>query len=242
VVGSQRTGRRTDWRDNSGDGSDVFENAASDAAAKGALDPAQLTRVKQQDEIVDRPSSLASHEPRDRAPSQPRHVLQLPPPLPPGEARDVAAAAAAHKTEPADEDSDASSATNTSSATGVIGLVVEDPRARDRLKKHLTSRFRRLVDAPDALSAAALPDLRGLEALVFVRPRPDDATRSGIERLGDGPAPPRILIISSDARFDEIPAVSLRLPLGQRASEVAQQVLAGLRTLGVEPLESTDGE
>jgi hypothetical protein len=120
-----------------------------------------------------------------------------------------------------------------------IGLVVEDAKARDRLKKHLSPRFKRLVEAETASAAASLPDVADLDAIVFVRPRPDDATREGIAQLSESLHAPRILVISSDARFDEMPQVSLRLPLGQRASEVAQQVLDGLRELGVEAIEAS---
>ena len=119
---------------------------------------------------------------------------------------------------------------------GGIGLVVEDARALDRLKKHLTPRFHRLLEARDAAAAAASPEVLQVEALVFVRPRPDDATREGIVQICTGTTHPSILVISSDARFDEMPEVNLRLPLEQRASDVAQQILQGLRTLGVATL------
>ncbi len=127
--------------------------------------------------------------------------------------------------------------------SGVVGLVVEDAKARDRLRKHLSPRVRELVEAADATQAAMLPDLDRIEALVLVRPRPDDATREGLEQVYESSQhPPRILIISSDHRFDDMPEVSLRLPLGQRASEVAQQVVDGLRSLGVECVEGADVE
>jgi hypothetical protein len=129
---------------------------------------------------------------------------------------------------------DAAASADRLAGLGAIGLVVEDPRARELLKKHLLPHFRRLLEAPDAKTAASLPDVDDVDALVFVRPRPDDATCQGIVQLCEGPLPPRILIISSDVRFDEMIEVSLRLPLGQRASEVAQQVLDGLNMLGVE--------
>jgi hypothetical protein len=110
------------------------------------------------------------------------------------------------------------------------------------LKKHLSPRFKRLFEAPDASTVVTSPDGAQLEAIVFVRPKPDEATREGIELLCDRKRRPRILIISSDARFDDMPEVSLRLPLGQRASEVAQQVLDGLRTLGVTAIEGAEAD
>lgn len=119
-----------------------------------------------------------------------------------------------------------------------IALVVEDARARDRLKRHLQARYDELVEAADASSAVELPNLAHLDALVFIRPRPDDKTRHGLSHLEGMSRRPRVLIISSDAAFDEMPSVDHRLPLGNRASEVAQQVIDGLTALGVTPLEA----
>lgn len=119
-----------------------------------------------------------------------------------------------------------------------IVLVVEDARARDRLKRHLMSRFDELFEAEDASRAVELPDLARLDALVFVRPRADAKTRHGLSHLEGMSRRPRVLIISSDDAFDEMPSVDHRLPLGNRASEVAQQVIDGLTALGVPPLEA----
>ena len=119
-----------------------------------------------------------------------------------------------------------------------IALVVEDARARDRLKRHLLPRFDELLEAADASSAVELPNLAHLDALVFVRPRPDAKTRHGLSHLEGMSRRPRVLIISSDEAFDQMPSVDHRLPLGNRASEVAQQVIDGLTALGVTPLEA----
>ncbi|MBI1949362.1 MAG: hypothetical protein HYS27_26985 [Deltaproteobacteria bacterium] len=119
-----------------------------------------------------------------------------------------------------------------------IVLVVEDARARDRLKRHLLPRYDELFEAPDASSAVELPNLARLDALVFVRPRPDAKTRHGLSHLEGMSRRPRVLVISSDDAFDEMPSVDHRLPLGNRASEVAQQVIDGLTALGVTPLEA----
>lgn len=117
-----------------------------------------------------------------------------------------------------------------------IVLVVEDARARDRLKRHLSARFDELFEADDATTAVELPNLSSMSAMVFVRPRPDARTRLGLTHLEKLRRRPRVLIISSDNAFDEMPSVDQRLPLGQRASEVAQQVIDGLTSLGVQLL------
>ena len=115
-----------------------------------------------------------------------------------------------------------------------IGIVVEDVRARVRLRKHLVDHFAELVEAADASDVAQLRELPHLDAIVFVRPTDNHATRAGFARLNQLPRRPRVLVISSDDRFDEIAAVDLRLPLGLKASEVARQVLDGLERLGVQ--------
>jgi len=114
-----------------------------------------------------------------------------------------------------------------------IALVVEDERARDRLKKHLADRFSALIEASDGESAMGLRGIGDVDAIVFVRPRRDGGTLASFSRLEHLPQRPRVLVISADDAFDDVPAVDLRLPLGQRASEVARQVLDGLEQLGV---------
>jgi hypothetical protein len=114
-----------------------------------------------------------------------------------------------------------------------IALVVEDERARDRLKKHLADRFSALIEAADGESAMGLRGIADVDAIVFVRPRRDGGTLASFTRLEHLPQRPRVLVISADDGFDDVPAVDLRLPLGQRASEVARQVLDGLEQLGV---------
>ena len=115
-----------------------------------------------------------------------------------------------------------------------IALVVEDERARVRLRKHLVDRFSELLEADDANAALHLDGIRDVDAIVFVRPRHDDACAQGFSRLGGLPHRPRVLVISQDDAFDDVVAVDLRLPLAQRASEVAQQILDGLERLGLQ--------
>jgi hypothetical protein len=115
-----------------------------------------------------------------------------------------------------------------------IALVVEDERARVRLRKHLVDRFSELLEADDANAALHLDGISDVDAIVFVRPRHDDACAQGFSRLGGLPHRPRVLVISQDDAFDDVVAVDLRLPLAQRASEVAQQILDGLERLGLQ--------
>jgi hypothetical protein len=117
---------------------------------------------------------------------------------------------------------------------GTIALVVEDGRARDRLKKHLEPRFTALFEAEDAQAAVDLDELDSLDAIVFVRPSRSEPNQQGFAQIGRLPRRPRVLVISADAAYDEHPGVDLRLPLGQKASEVARQVLDGLERLGVQ--------
>ncbi len=118
--------------------------------------------------------------------------------------------------------------------SGSIALVVEDARARERLRKHLVDRFSGLIEANDGRAAMQLKGIADVDAIVFVRPSQDDTNLASFTRLGGLPHRPRVLVISHDATFDALPAVDLRLPLGQRASEVAQQVLDGLERLGIQ--------
>jgi len=115
-----------------------------------------------------------------------------------------------------------------------IALVVEDERARIRLRQHLAERFSELIEADSASAAMRLKGIGDVDAIVFVRPRRDEGNLQSFTRLGGLPHRPRVLVISHDDAFDNIPAVDLRLPLGQRASEVAQQVLDGLERLGIQ--------
>jgi hypothetical protein len=120
-----------------------------------------------------------------------------------------------------------------SSRPSSIALVVEDDRARDRLKKHLADRFSALIEAADGERAMQLRGITEVDAIVFVRPRRDGGTLASFTQIEHLPHRPRVLVISADDGFDDVPAVDLRLPLGQRASEVARQVLDGLAQLGV---------
>ncbi|HEY1099077.1 MAG TPA: hypothetical protein VGF99_09110, partial [Myxococcota bacterium] len=115
-----------------------------------------------------------------------------------------------------------------------IGIVVEDERARLRLRKHLVDKFADLVEAASTEDVADLDAVEALDAIVIVRPTDDDATRDGFARLNALPRRPRVLVISGDEQYDDHDAVDLRLPLGQKASEVAKQVLDGLERLGIQ--------
>lgn len=115
-----------------------------------------------------------------------------------------------------------------------IALVVEDAKARDRLRKHLESRYAEVVDAESARAIAASDDVERVDAIVFVRPSASENNRQGFARLSGLAHRPRVLVISADVSFDGVPGIDLRLPLGQKASEVARQVIDGLSQLGVQ--------
>jgi hypothetical protein len=117
---------------------------------------------------------------------------------------------------------------------GTIVLVVEDSRARDRLKRHLESRFTALYEAEDAGGVVELDEFERVDAIVFIRPSRSATNQQGFARIERLPRRPRVLVISTDAAYDDVPGVDLRLPLGQKASEVARQVLDGLEQLGVQ--------
>lgn len=117
-------------------------------------------------------------------------------------------------------------------AARALALVVNDPRARERLKKHLEEVFPRVVELASPREAATL-SVKDVQAVVIVRPVHDEATVSGLQALDGSRGRPPVLVLSSDASFDGLPGVDLRLTLGRRASEVAKQVLEGLTTLGV---------
>jgi hypothetical protein len=134
----------------------------------------------------------------------------------------------------ADDMSEEATRIRTGRPSGSIALVVEDARARERLRKHLVYRFSGLIEANDGRAAMQLKGIADVDAIVFVRPSQDDTNLASFTRLGGLPHRPRVLVISHDATFDALPAVDLRLPLGQRASEVAQQVLDGLERLGIQ--------
>jgi hypothetical protein len=115
-----------------------------------------------------------------------------------------------------------------------IALVVEDAKARDRLRKHLESRYAEVVDAESARAIAQSDDVERVDAIVFVRPSASENNRQGFARLSGLAHRPRVLVISADVSFDGVPGIDLRLPLGQKASEVARQVIDGLSQLGVQ--------
>jgi hypothetical protein len=116
---------------------------------------------------------------------------------------------------------------------GVIALVIEDARARERLRRHLDPRFTEIVEADDAMAVRALDALERLDAIVCVRPSAAERNRAAFRALAQLSRRPRVLVISPDASVDGLAGVDLRLPLGQKASEVARQVLDGLEQLGV---------
>jgi hypothetical protein len=116
---------------------------------------------------------------------------------------------------------------------GVIALVVEDARARERLRRHLDARFAEIVEFASAADAADSEPLPGLDALVFIRPATSASSREGFARLDARADRPPVLVVSPDPVFDTVAGVDLRLPLGHKASEVARQIVEGLERLGV---------
>ncbi len=115
-----------------------------------------------------------------------------------------------------------------------LALVVDDPRARARLKRHLGEAFPVVVELARAEDAVGLADLGHIDAVVLVRPPADAATQRGLEVLDDSGSRPPVLVLSSDPVFDSLKGVDLRIELGRRASEVAKQVVDGLTSLGVD--------
>jgi hypothetical protein len=132
-----------------------------------------------------------------------------------------------------DDGSNDDGPTNVRPRGATVALVVEDARARERLKAALVSRYGALFEAEDARAATALEHFHSIDALVFVRPSQSEPNRIGFDKLGRMARRPRVLVLSGDLAFDGLPAVDRRLPLGQKASEVARQVLDGLEELGV---------
>jgi hypothetical protein len=115
-----------------------------------------------------------------------------------------------------------------------VALVVADARARARLRKHLEATIPDVREIAAAAEAAERDDLEELSAIVFVRPPADEKTVSTLESLLSSPARPPVIVVSSDPVFDAMAGVDLRMPLGRRASEVAQSVLDGLSRLGID--------
>jgi hypothetical protein len=120
-----------------------------------------------------------------------------------------------------------------SATRATVVLVVEDPTARDRLVRHLTGRYERLVEAVTAVDALAVVEHGHVDALVFVRPSRGEALHKGLSSLNARSLKPRVLVVSSDVTLDALPGVDLRVALSQRASEVAQRVVDGLKQLGI---------
>jgi hypothetical protein len=111
-----------------------------------------------------------------------------------------------------------------------VALVVNDGRARERLRKYLDPLLDEIIEFANVNELLRDPTKETLAAAVLVRPPRDASTLQGIRDVGR--AGPRTLVISSDDAFDSI-GVDQRLPLGRRASEVAQSVLDGLTAIGV---------
>jgi hypothetical protein len=114
-----------------------------------------------------------------------------------------------------------------------IVLVVDDERARDRLKTLLSERITTIIEPADSSNVMRVRGLADFDAIVLVRPPRDDDTLRSLGRLKDMPQRPRVLVLSGDDGFDDDPFVDLRLELRQRASDVAVQMIDGLEQLGL---------
>jgi hypothetical protein len=114
-----------------------------------------------------------------------------------------------------------------------IVLVVDDERARDRLKTLLSERITTIIEPADSSNVMKVRGLADFDAIVLVRPPRDDDTLRSLGRLKDMPQRPRVLVLSRDNGFDDDPFVDLRLELRQRASDVAVQMIDGLEQLGL---------
>ena len=132
-----------------------------------------------------------------------------------------------------DEQDDSSRVADRPAPRSCIALVVENAQARERLLKHLEPRFHAVFEADGAAVLAQLKALARVDAIVFVRPSASETNLQGFSTLNSLPRRPRILVISSDTGFDNVPGVDLRLPLGQTAPEVVRQVVEGLERLGI---------
>lgn len=119
-----------------------------------------------------------------------------------------------------------------------VALVVDDDRARARLRKHLEDKLGDMEEAPTVAAAHATLDFSALGGLVVIRPKAEDATFAALADIAASAYPVPVLILSSDPRFDAAMGVGLRLELARRAGEVADQVVQGLHQLGVVASES----
>jgi hypothetical protein len=117
--------------------------------------------------------------------------------------------------------------------TGPVGIVVADARALDRLTRHLEEQYENIVALSGLPPQDAIGTIAPYRALVLVRPKADDETFARLRVLVSHRRRPQVLCLSTDARFDDAEGIDLRLELAKKAGEVAQQVVDGLKQLGV---------
>jgi len=116
---------------------------------------------------------------------------------------------------------------------GPIGIVVADARALDRLTRHLEEQFESISGLAGLPAVDEVSTIVGFRALVLVRPKADRETFARLEKLAAHRRRPQVLCLSTDAQFDGAKGIDLRVELAKKAGEVAQQVIDGLKKLGV---------
>jgi hypothetical protein len=117
--------------------------------------------------------------------------------------------------------------------TGPVGIVVADARALDRLTRHLEEQYENIVALSGLPPKEEIETLSTYRALVLVRPRADDETFARLKSLAANRRRPQVLCLSVDVKFDGATGIDLRIELAKKAGEVAQQVIDGLKQLGV---------
>lgn len=124
-----------------------------------------------------------------------------------------------------DADVDANAPSPKAETADAVAIIVTDARVQGPLAEFLAPKLSHLSFHVDAPSAEA-------DYLVYVHPSKDDALIDAIATIGATPEAPRVLILSNDESWAQVAGVDHRVDLGARASEVASQVLLGLKELG----------
>ena len=116
--------------------------------------------------------------------------------------------------------------------TATVALVVEDAKALERMRKHLVASFACVIPVQSVAGVPAAVELSSLDAIIAVRPS-RAAALDAFAKLAMLQGRPVTLVVSGDKAFDDAGGVDLRIPLGQRPSEVTAEVLAALAQLGI---------
>ncbi|MBL90224.1 MAG: hypothetical protein CMH56_00230 [Myxococcales bacterium] len=110
-----------------------------------------------------------------------------------------------------------------------IALVLRHEKARRKLTQKLTDSIPNLQGVESARSLDEELEIGKVQTLVYVRPIPEILDE--IIDIKENHPSLKVVVVTNDNRFVDVPQIDLMLPLVNQVSQVAQSILDGLHLL-----------